>query len=123
MAFSWEERDGVLRITLSGVVSNLDLHSMVTEMQDRVQGRAVWPNNLCDFRGIELSTLGFTDVMSLARRRGRVEPPHPIRTALVADGPIVTGYARMFTNLLQNPSISCELFSTIAEAEAWLKSP
>ena len=34
MAFSWEERDGVLRITLSGVVSNLDLHSMVTEMQE-----------------------------------------------------------------------------------------
>ena len=97
-----------------------DLHQFVVELSALVETRARWPNNLIDLRGVEPSRLSFNDVLSLAKIREAVTPPHPIRTAFVTDSPAMTGFVRMFQSLNHNPSIAIEVFSDVAAAERWL---
>lgn len=120
MPYAFVEQDGVLRVTLQGIVSGAELHEMITELEQQFQVRPVWPNNLFDLRGVELSPFGFSDMMGVAKRREATMPPHPIRTALVTDSAAMLGFARMFQNLNQNPSIAIEVFHSMAEAEAFV---
>lgn len=121
MPYTCDERDGVLWIRCEGEMSEIDLHALISEMQAMVDDRPQWPDNLLDLRGVELVGVGFGEVMSLARRREKIAPPNPIFTALVADAPIVIGYARMFQSLMHNPSITVNLFSTIEAGVEWLR--
>jgi hypothetical protein len=120
MPYSYEEVRGVLRVTLKGALTSEELHNFITEMEELLKKRKKWPDNLLDLRTVELSKLGFTDMMSFAKRRDSVIPPHAIRTALVAESPVITGFARMFQSMNNNPKITVEVFPTLAAADAWL---
>lgn len=120
MPFTLEEDGEFLRVRLQGHVPGKELHEVLTAMETLVRGRARWPDNLVDLRGIDLSDLDFADVRSLAKRRQALKPPHPFRTAMVADGPLVMGFARMFQTVNDNPAITLEIFRSIETAEAWL---
>jgi hypothetical protein len=120
MPYSYEEVRGVLRVTLKGALTSEELHNFITEMEELLQKRKKWPDNLLDLRTVELKKLGFTDMMSFAKRRESVVPPHAIRTALVAESPVITGFARMFQSMNNNPKITVEVFPTLAAADAWL---
>src|SRR5262245_3937648 len=114
------EKAGVLRVKVTGVITVTELHQMLDELDAILKDRTRWANNLMDLRGVDLSGLGFVDMMSLAKRRMAVQPPNPIRTAFIADSPTVIGFVRMFQSLNHNPSISSELFDDVAAAEKWL---
>lgn len=120
MPFTLQEEDGVLRVTINGNVLAAELHDLLTAMESFVVARAHWPDNLVDLRGIDLASLGFTDILGLAKRREALKPPNAFRTAMVADSPIVLGFARMFQSVNHNPAITLELFQTLEAAEAWL---
>lgn len=122
MPYTCDERDGVLWIRLDGKVSEVELHEMISEIEAIVMPLAQWPDQLIDLRGIELSGVGFGEVMSLARRRERIAPPNHIFTALIADAPIVIGYARMFQSLMHNPLITPNVFTTIEAGVEWLRA-
>jgi len=120
MPITFSHDGDLLRVRAGGVITAAELHSMVTEMEGRFLSAKKWPNNLLDLTGIDLGGIGFMDMMSLAKRREGVKPPHPIRTAIVADSPTVTGFARMFQSLNNNPDITVQVFDSVADAEDWL---
>lgn len=122
MPYSLTESQGVLRVAWTGPLNSTDLHALLNVMDSTLSGRAAWPDNLIDFRGLETSSLRFTDIMSLAKRRELVAPPNPIYTAFVADQPVIVGFVRMFQSVNQNPRITSQLFATLDEAEAWLRA-
>jgi SpoIIAA-like len=120
MPITYSQDGGLLRVRAAGVITAAELHAMVTEMEQRFVSANKWPDNLLDLTGIDLSGLGFADMMSLAKRRESVKPPHAIRTAIVADSPTVVGFARMFQTLNNNPDITVQVFQSAADAEDWL---
>ena len=122
MPYALNEHDGVIRVTLQGTVSGAELHELITEMEQLVEGRSAWPDSLFDLRGVEL-TLGITDMMGLARRREATKPPHAVRTAFVADSALLTGFARMFQSTNHDPNVTIEVFSDLEAAQAWLQAP
>jgi hypothetical protein len=122
MPYSIDEEGGVLRARFVGALTGTELHAFIDEVDAKLAPRPQWPNNLIDLRAVELSALGFTDMMSIAKRREAIQPPSPIRTAILADSPALTGFARMFQSLNHNPNITIQVFSDAAEAESWLLS-
>jgi hypothetical protein len=123
MPYSHREVNGVFRIVLSGAVSVEEIDRMASEMEAAMAGRSEWPDNLFDLRNVDLSGLGFVDMMSLAKRIAATAPPHPYRTAIAGESQVVIGFARMFQSLNLNPSITIEVFESIEAAEAWLRQP
>lgn len=122
MPYSIIESDGRLTVTVSGAITGAELHQLVDESEALLKGRAQWPDNLLDLRTVSLSGLGITDMMGFAGRLQSVLPPHPMRTAFVAE-PSVASYLRMLKSMAQNALVTLEVFPTLAEAEAWLATP
>lgn len=105
----------------TGTLSAAELHGSLDEADRLLAASARWPDSLVDLRGVELSALGFTDIMSVAKRRESITPPNPIRTAIVADSPTLMGFARMFQSLNHNPNITMRVFGDMDEAVTWLQ--
>lgn len=120
MPYSVAEKSGFLLITVTGVITGPDLHQLIDKAEAMLKVRSKWANNLVDLQGLDLSGLGFTDIMGFAGRRVALKPPNPFRTAIVADSPSVTGYIKMLKNLNRNPSIAIEIFEDLAAAKKWL---
>src|ERR1041384_4888983 len=117
MPYTIREDPGLVRVNMTGARTAVELHAMLTDTDAMLRDRPVWPDNLFDMRGMEAAELGFTEVLSLARRREAVTPPNPIRTAFVAEAPSMVGYVRMFQHLNHNPLITSRIFSTVEDAE------
>jgi len=120
MPYSVADKPGLLLITVTGAITGPVLHQLIDEAEALLKVRSTWANNLVDLRGLDLSGLGFTDMMGFAGRRVALKPPNPFRTAIVADSPSVTGYIKMLKNLNRNPSIAIEIFEDLAAAKKWL---
>jgi hypothetical protein len=120
MPYSVEEEGTILRATFSGVMTGEDLHAFAVDIETLLATRDRVPNNLLDLRAVEPSRLSFNDLLSLAKLRETVKLPNPIRTAIVADSPTMTGFARMYQSLNQNPSVTIQVFTDVAAAERWL---
>lgn len=120
MPITFNHDGDLLRVRARGAITVDELRTIVTEMEQRFLSAKKWPNNLLDLTGIDLSGIGFIDMMSLAKGRQSVKPPHPIRTAIVSDSRTVTGFARMFQSMNSNPDITVQIFESVADAEAWL---
>ena len=120
MPYSVAQKPEFLLVTVTGVVTGPDLHQLINDAEAILKDRPRWTNNLADLRGLDLSGLGFSDMMSFSGRRVALKPPNPFRTAVVTDSPTVTGYVRMLQNLNRNPSITIEMFEDIAAAQKWL---
>ena len=120
MPYSVSEEKKFLRFTVTGAVTGSELRKLIDDSESMLKERAHWPNTLLDMRGIELSGLGLTDMLSLSKRRVSIRPPNPIRTAFVADSATVSGFVRMFQNLNRDPAITTELFEDVSAAEKWL---
>ena len=120
MPYSYEEARGVLRVTLKGKVTAPELHDFLDELETLVLERQEWPDNLLDLREVDLSGLGFMDMLGFSKRRKGATPPNPIRTALVAVSPTIIGFARMFQNMNKSAQITVEVFPTLEAANAWL---
>lgn len=121
MPYSLQQDGGQLRITYTGTLRATELHESLDEADRLLAASARWPDNLVDLRGVELSALGFADLMSVAKRRESITPPNPIRTAIVADSPTLMGFARMFQSLNYNPNITIRVFGDLDEAVTWLQ--
>jgi hypothetical protein len=120
MPYSVTQKPEFLLVTVTGVVTGPDLHQLINDAEAILKDRPRWTNNLADLRGLDLSGLGFSDMLSFSGRRVALKPPNPFRTAIVTDSPAVTGYVRMLQNLNRNPSITIEIFEDIAAAQKWL---
>ena len=120
MPYSVAEKSEFLLVTVTGKITGAELHTLIDEGEALLKARPRWTNNLVDLRGLDLSGLGFGDIMSFAGRKVATKPPNPFKTAIVVDSQSVGGYVRMLQNLNRNPTIAIETFEDVAAAEQWL---
>lgn len=120
MPYSVADKPDYLLITVTGAITGPELHQLIDEVEVLLKARSRWTNNLVDLRGLDLSAIGFGDIVGFAGRRVALKPPNPFRTAIVVDSPSVTGYVRMLQNLNRNPAILIETFEDVAAATQWL---
>lgn len=123
MPYSIQQTPSLLRVDYTGSLSTAEIHASLDELDQILAGAAHWPDNLVNLGGVELSALGFTDILSIAKRRESITPPNPIRTAMVADSPTLLGFARMFQAANHNPNITIRVFGDLREAAGWLTEP
>lgn len=123
MPYSIQETPLGLRIAYAGTLNAAELHASLDESEGMLANAQQWPDHLIDLRGVELSALGFPDILSVAKRRESITPPNAIRTAIVADSPTLRGFARMFQSLNNNPNITIQVFGDVSDAEGWLTQP
>lgn len=123
MPFSLTDEGSFVRIEWFGPVTADDLHGAADQLDAIARLKPVWPDNLADIRRVDGRTLDFPALMSLARRREALPLPNPIRTPVIAESSVSLGFARMFRNLSNNPSITIEVFATEDAAVSWLTSP
>ncbi|HEX8030925.1 MAG TPA: STAS/SEC14 domain-containing protein [Vicinamibacterales bacterium] len=120
MPYSVAEKSEFLLITVTGKITSADVHQLIDEAEAILKVRTTWAHTLVDLRGLDLSGLGFGDLIGLSSRRVSLQPPNAIRTAIVVESSSVTGYIRMLQNLNRNPDITIETFEDIAAARQWL---
>ena len=120
MPFEIHDEGGYYFARLLGVVDQTDLDGMLAETE-RLED-VVTKDRLTDLTAIEHINVGFEDVFAVALRRAQRVIPAPIRSALVADKPILFGFARMFQMLNDNPRVQIRIFGSLEEAQQWLLS-
>jgi hypothetical protein len=122
MPYNIEMEPFFLRIVPHGVVTHQHLHALADELVAIELSRAVTPHRLSDLSAMTEPHLTYHAVRILVERRKAQPVANPIKSALVAPRPIHRGIARMFQTLDEHPDIAIEIFTTVADAEAWLSS-
>jgi hypothetical protein len=120
MSFEIRPEPGVLRVVLSGRVTNGDLSRMAVEIAELEAASPVIPDRTCDLRPVERLDFDFAGVLAIAESRRRLSYKNSFRTAIVADDTVQYGYARMFQTLNDHPQITIRIFPGVTEADAWL---
>ena len=112
----------IVRISLSGTLSVADMVSVGSETEEieRTLGRI--PDRIVDLSYVVATGFAFEAAMTIARLRREKLFPNAFRSAIVAPTHEVVGFARIFQVLSNNPQIEVQLFTTLGEAEEWLRS-
>jgi len=122
MPYEIRFEDGLLRVVLSGTVTNADLSGIADAAAHIEASWAVVPNRIADFRSIERLDIDFTGVFAMAEARRHARLRNPIKTALIASDLVHFGFARMFQTLNDHPQIAIAIFRDEGEALQWLQS-
>ena len=89
----------------------------VMTVEDR--GRNSRPR-LTDLRGVADSSIGYSEVASIAERVGGRPLSTAIRSAFLVDQPVQLGFARMFQTLNKHPQVTVGIFEDESAARRWL---
>jgi hypothetical protein len=115
-------RDGVLRITMEGLITRSDLMALASAVLE-LEGRcAVTPDRITDLSAITQMEVTFGDILALVEMRKSAPPRNPIKSAIVAATPVHLGFARMFQTLNDSAEVRVAIFPDEAAAEAWMES-
>jgi hypothetical protein len=83
------------------------------------EGRNSRPR-LTDLRGVADSSIGYSEVASIAERVGSRPLSVAIRSAFLVDQPVQLGFARMFQTLNKHPQVTVGIFEEEGAARRWL---
>ena len=120
MPFQIIHESSRLRIVFFDTITPPDLRTFTDTILAIERSLVVTPNRVSDLTGVIDWSVGYAEMLTLAERRREQPPANPVRSAIVAADPASLGFARMFQILNDHPLVAVEIFSTIAEAEAWL---
>ena len=123
MPFTIDTSQPILRITLSGTLTNQDLLELGKEAARIEDSYAVVPHRLSDCRPITRLEINFAGVLSLATERLKLKFPNMFKSAIIAADVVHYGFARMFETLNDHPQIVIAIFRDEAEAMRWLSEP
>ena len=112
----------IIRVTLSGVLTDQDLADIATAAADIERDRDPVPPRLTNMTGVTEMKIGYPDVKALADRRRLLAFPNDFKSAIVVGTPVQRGMARMFQTLNDNPRITIQIFDDETAALAWLRS-
>lgn len=122
MSFEIDVSQPVWRVRFFDKMTVPDLINLAVEVTQLEAGREVLPPRIISLTQVTQFGVGYLEVSELARRRRAFEPPHPIKSAIVAVTSSQLGFARMYQTLLDHPKIDLEIFSEMHQAEAWIHS-
>jgi hypothetical protein len=123
MPFTIDTSQPILRLTLSGTLTNQDLLELGKEAARIDSGFAVVPPRLTDSRPITRLEINFQGVLALATERLKLTFPNTFKSAILATDVVQYGFARMFETLNDHPQIVIAIFSDEVEAVRWLSEP
>jgi hypothetical protein len=112
---------GLLRFTLSGIVTLEDLLNAAREAQVIEATEPVTPHRLTLLTGVGDFNLSFAKMDEFATIRRTAVLQNKVRSAIVAASQVQLGFARMFQTLNDNPQIEIQIFPDEPAALAWLE--
>ena len=120
MPFAITADEPILRVTLSGTLTNEDLAALAKEARRIESPLAVVPHRLTDLRPVTRLEINFQGVLAFVNERLRQTFPNSFKSAIVATDVAHFGFARMFATLNDHPQTSIALFPDDTEALSWL---
>jgi hypothetical protein len=114
-------REGeILLIVYSGTVTQPELVEMTGRLAKVEDEMERVPNRLADLTRLTHPAVTFTDVLAFANQRRGLRFRNAFRSAVLAHGPVATGFAQMWQALNDHPQISIEIFTDRDAALKWL---
>ncbi len=123
MAFAIQTDEPIVRIDLSGTLTNDNLLGLARDMLAYEGKLSVIPHRLTDVRAVTRLEITFNDIFRLAERRLAQKFPNVFKSAIIASDVVHYGFARMFQTLNDHPQISIANFSDSPQALRWLAEP
>ena len=123
MAFEMRQENGLLRISLSGTLTNDDLARGAQEVAAFEATCDVVPHRLSDVRPVERLEIDFRSILSFAEDRKRRRFLNAFKSAIVASDIVHYGFARMFQTLNDHAQITIAIFGDEVSALEWLHLP
>lgn len=123
MPFELTEHPGYFRIRCYGAVTPEDLVEAARQVVDIERAHPEGIDRLTDFREVEEFRVQYLFVSDFAKKRRESRMARAVKSAIVADRPVATGFANMYRTILNHPEVEVRVFPTEAEALAWLREP
>ena len=118
MAYQFTIEPDMVRLTLSGVLTEQDLVGAAEAIE---RDRDPIPHRITDMTGVTDLQIAYPDVRSLAERRRTQVFPNAFKSAIVVRTPAQKGVARMFQTLNDNPKITIRIFEDEAAVLEWIR--
>jgi hypothetical protein len=115
--------NGILFLTLSGVLTRDDFVTLAKEAVATEAAFDVIPHRVVDFSTVTAFDIDYATMHDFAATRLKTRFPNSFKSAHVAPELAQYGYARMFQNLNDHPQITIAIFPTVAAARKWLQEP
>lgn len=110
----------VVHLAWSGVITNADLAAIGALMPRLVKELGFVPHVLNTYDGVIGADLDPDAIYAQSMQRRQHPIPPQAKSALVAATPVVLSMARVFQAMNRDPRLQMEIFSSEAEARAWL---
>jgi hypothetical protein len=115
------ERDGILHIVYSGIITREEFEAHTTAGLEATEAESEKvPNRLVDLTRVTRLEITFNDMLRFADRRRMQRFKNPFRTAVLAYDPVTTGFGEMYQVLNDNPQTTIHLFIDRPAALRWL---
>ncbi len=84
------------------------------------RGEIEYKNRIEDIRKVDSVDLGFKELNVLAQSLEKIKMPHAVKIAILTQGTLQYGIARMFQLLINYPLMKIEVFTDETKARNWL---
>jgi hypothetical protein len=123
MPFEIDSSGPIIRVELTGVVTNADLVELSRAADEIENAETIVRARITDLRPAVRFDIDFNGVAGFAAERVRRVFPNSFKSAIIAPDPARFGFARMFQTLNDHPRITLAIFPDEAEALAWVMAP
>jgi len=122
MPFRSQVHEAYVHIQWHGTLIADDLRELGRELPRIGMQLRRAPDVLHTFDEVVETRLNFDVVHNYSAEVSKQQLPNSCRVASVGNNPTSYGIARMFQAMNANPNIEIEVFETVTDALAWLKS-
>lgn len=120
MSYSIEKSTELIKVTYWGALTVEDVQGVVS---DALNGKVLeFINRIEDIRKVDSISLGFKELMDFARSLQNVKMLQMVKTAIITNGALQYGIARMFQMIIDYPLMKIEIFTDEEKARKWLSS-
>lgn len=122
MPFRIKVNAPLIHVEWYGELVPADLPPMMSEMKRVTSLMACLPRVLVTCDGVTAVKFEYDNASAHSDRRSQIRMPSRVKSATVADRPLIVGMARMFMAINENPNLDMRVFPTLAEAMEWLNA-
>jgi len=120
MPFQIQGDAEIIRITLSGQLTEAEISEVGRELIRLEATYPTTPNRLTDLTGVEKGELPFAAIHERAKRNRERVYTNKFKSAIVAPKTLDYGLTRIYQTLGEHPQVDLQIFKTRDEAEGWL---
>lgn len=120
MPYTVTIHDKLVHIKWHGTLVQADLQRVSRELPELASKMSVLPDVLHTFEGVVTFQLTLPHVQEHSENRSHLVLSKRVRSAVVANRPLVEEMAKIFRGLNRNPSIEMEIFQSKEDALLWL---